>query len=62
MTEGLAVRHCIGCNAEITACMGFQLARDIKEQPGNIRELCWKCAWRCASNPALLDILTEEDT
>ena len=54
------IRRCIGCDAEITACMGFGLARDIVAERWPVRELCGKCVLRCEINPALLDLLTEE--
>jgi hypothetical protein len=56
------IRRCIGCATEITACMGFGLARDIVAERYPVRELCGRCADRCVGNPALFDLLTEEDT
>lgn len=44
------LRHCIRCSAEITACMGFQLARDtLAAWDGlipwsQVREHCGRCA------------------
>lgn len=50
----MAPRHCIGCGAEIHACMGFVYARDIVFHTRNdigpriIRELCAKCGLRAS--------------
>lgn len=38
------MRHCIRCNTQLTACMGFCLARDVIEGRGLVRELCGRCA------------------
>jgi hypothetical protein len=49
------IRHCIGCDKEITACNGFQLARDFiahcNKERTTIRELCGVCALKAEMNP-----------
>jgi hypothetical protein len=42
------------CGAEITACMGFSLARDIVNDRRPVRELCG----RCVERPDIVDFLT----
>jgi hypothetical protein len=37
-------RQCLRCGAEITACFGFSLARDIVSGRRPVREHCGKCA------------------
>jgi hypothetical protein len=41
------------CGAEITACMGFSLARDIVNDRRPVRELCG----RCVERPDIVDFL-----
>ena len=36
-------RQCVRCGAEITACMGFVLARDVVDERRQPRELCGRC-------------------
>src|SRR5687768_15121251 len=55
--ESIVSRACIGCGTEITACMGFGLARDhlAKMETGilrPVRELCGKCVFRCEAEPS----------